>query len=96
MCLPAGVVYQAWLAVDLINQGEARREMQRSVPKSEIDSVTKTAIMKPQWARSIIFFPQKAVDSGDRVEEGGPFPMACRMVLRDHSEPTSTWKPLAA
>ena len=73
MWLPAGVVYQARLAVDLINRGEARQEMRRVVPNSAMDSVTKRTIMKPWWFHSSIFFPQKAVESEDKVEEWGRF-----------------------
>ena len=53
-------------------------------------------ILNPRWVHSSIFLRQKAVDSGDRVEEWGTFLMAWRMVVRDHSSPTSTGKPLAA
>ena len=70
--------------------------MCRSVPKSVMASVTKRMILNPCWIRSSISFLQKPINSKDMVEEWGPFPMACRMVSRDHYGPTSTEKPLAA
>ena len=72
-----------------------RYEMRRAVPKSVMASVTNRTILNPRWVRFIIYFRQKAVDSRDRVEEWGPFPMAWRMIFRDHSGPTSTGKPFA-
>ena len=53
-------------------------------------------ILNPRWVHSSIFLRQKAVDSGDRVEEWGTFLMAWRMVVRDHYVPISTGKSLAA
>ena len=56
--------------------------------------VTNMTILNTCWVRSSISFLKKAVESRDRVEEWGPFPMAFYMVSRDHSGTTSTEKPL--
>ena len=70
--------------------------MRKAVPKGLMVLVIDRIILNPLWVRSSISFLQKAVDSGDRVDEWGIFPMAFWMVSRDLSGPTSTGKTIAA
>ena len=50
--------------------------MRRDVPKSAVALVTERTILKPLWVCSSIYFLQNSIDSGDRLEEWGSFPMS--------------------
>ena len=65
------------------------------VPKSTMVYSFLRKIMNPCWVCSSIPPWQKIIDSGNRVEEWGPFLAAWRMVARDHSRPISAGKALA-
>ena len=70
--------------------------MRRAVPKNVMASVTNRKILNPCWVCYSISFLQKAVDYRYMVYEWSLFPIACRMVSRDHYGPTSIGKTLVA
>ena len=42
--------------------------MRRDVPKSAVALVTERTILNPRWVHYSIYFLQKTIESGDRVE----------------------------